>query len=154
MAAVTPQTFTLPWPVGSNALWRAVNGRNILSKRARLWVEAAKKELMAQHPVPIPGPVEVRFEFCGPTKQPYDLDGRQKAPLDLLVKLGIIRNDNNKVVKRIVAEEGEGFVGARITVTPWEPVAKEIGRGGASASSAAASAGVTSRSCRRAQANT
>lgn len=111
--------FILSWPPSTNSLWRAFKGRNILSRRARLWSESASIELLAQGAKPIKGQVQVEIEFSSPTKHLYDLDNRIKAVLDLLVHNSIIEADDCSVVKRIVARVGSGFTGAKVVIVPY-----------------------------------
>ncbi len=116
---MTPQTFQLPWPVSTNGLWRAYRGRNILSQPARAWAKAGAMELMVQKARPIKGPVSILIELCPPTKRAFDIDNRLKAPIDLLVRCGVLEADDNSIVREVIARVGS-HVGARITVTPLD----------------------------------
>lgn len=111
-------TYLLSWPPSTNDLWRAVNGRNILSRRARAWAETAGKEVLAQGLTTFPGPVTVDIDLQSPFRRPYDPDNRVKAVMDLLVKCAIIEGDSDRQVHRItVSTQESGFVGARVTIT-------------------------------------
>lgn len=114
------QTFFLSWPPSTNSLWRAFRGRNILSAKARVWHDVASKELICQKARPISGPVQIELALKSPTKRLYDLDNRIKAVLDLLVKNGIIEDDNNQILKRLVVSVDGDFVGATISVMRHE----------------------------------
>ena len=92
-------TYLVSWPPSTNGLWRAFRGRNILSRRARLWAESAAKELAEQRAKPIAGKVIIDIELNSPFKRSYDPDNRVKAVMDLLVKNGIIEDDSNQFVK-------------------------------------------------------
>lgn len=109
-------TILLSWPPSTNDLWRAVRGRNILSRKARLWLELAGKELLEQKIKPILGEIEMEIELCSPFNRPFDLDNRVKAVLDLLVKSGIIEDDSNRFLKRLVVSVGSGFKGATVVI--------------------------------------
>ena len=109
-------TYLLSWPPSTNAIWRSYNGRNILSKEARAWREAAYIELVEQAATPVHGPVEVWIELCSPTRRKFDLDNRVKAVLDLISRAGIIDDDNNTVLQKLTVSCGKGFVGARLTI--------------------------------------
>ena len=116
--------YTVSWPPSTNDLWRAVKGRNILSRRARLWTEAASLELIAQGIERIIGPVHVRVELNSPWKRPYDPDNRIKALLDLLVKNSILEDDKDSIIHRleIVTRGFEAtFTGARVTIEGLSP---------------------------------
>jgi Holliday junction resolvase RusA-like endonuclease len=111
-------TYVVSWPPSVNELWRSWNGRNILSSRARRWKAAAELELLAQKPVPVPGQVAIHIELASPYGRRFDPDNKVKALLDLLVKNGIIEDDSDKIIKeQRVTVDGEGFKGARVTIT-------------------------------------
>jgi Holliday junction resolvase RusA-like endonuclease len=112
------RSYVVSWPPSVNELWRSWNGRNILSSRARRWKAAAEVELLAQKPVPVPGPVVIHVELASPYGRRFDPDNKIKALFDLLVKSGIIEKDDDSIVKdHRVTVDGEGFKGARITIT-------------------------------------
>lgn len=98
------RTYHLPWPISVNSLWRAYKGRNILSRRARLWAEIAEKQLALQEPQPIKGSVQLTIQLSPPTKRAYDLDNRCKSLIDLLVACGVIEADDAGTLKRLVVE--------------------------------------------------
>ena len=120
----TTQTFLLPWPPSVNGMWRAVQGRNILSQRYRLWREAAGRALRDQRPKDMMGPVRVAIELAPPDARAFDLDNRVKPLLDLLVANGVITGDDHLTVREISVSAAEGFAahgsGARVTVAPAE----------------------------------
>jgi Holliday junction resolvase RusA-like endonuclease len=113
---MTMQSFIVSWPPSTNAIWRSVRGRNILSEAYRSWRNTAGKQLLAQCARPIEGPVAIKLELCSPTR-PFDLDNRCKACLDLLTSHGVIASDDARTVKHLSVCEGSGFTGARLTVT-------------------------------------
>lgn len=107
----------LSWPPSVNDLYRAFRGRNILSAKARKWYEDGKAELLLQRATPVIGTVEIAVELASPTKRRYDPDNRIKAIFDLLVRCGIIEDDDNATIKRYSVDvDGEGFLGARVTI--------------------------------------
>ena len=115
------QTLILSWPPSTNDLWRAYRGRNILSRRARLWADAAGKELLSQNIKPVKGPVWVDIALQSPYKRSFDPDNRVKALLDLLVKHTILEQDNNHIIHRLtVYTQIVGFEGARVTIQEAE----------------------------------
>jgi Holliday junction resolvase RusA-like endonuclease len=101
----------LPWPVSTNAIWRAVKGRNIKSEAYRKWQEAAGWSLAAQRPAKIKGPVR-------PSRRAFDLDNRIKAIADLLVAHRVIEGDHSTVVRELTVELGTGLPGALIEIVP------------------------------------
>jgi Holliday junction resolvase RusA-like endonuclease len=127
-----PQTLTLPWPVSVNELYRAVSfgnkPRNILSARARLFYEAAKGALLEQKAFLMQGPVDIAIQLAPPTKRVFDADGKLKATLDALVHAGVLQDDSWKFIKRTTYEVvwDAGFIGARVTITPWEKQPNEV----------------------------
>lgn len=99
--------YFLPWPPTVNSLWRNL-GRTVLSKRGRLWKQAAQMELLSQERPrePFQGPVWVTIELRPPDRRRRDLDNHAKAVLDALVDAGILIDDSMHVVRRLVIESG------------------------------------------------
>lgn len=111
--------YFLSWPPSQNALWRAYNGRNILSAQGRQWYKTAADELLCQRARPIKGPVVIQVDLAAPTRREYDPDNKVKALFDSLVKSGIIEDDSNRIIKRhSVSVDGES-VGAKVTIIPF-----------------------------------
>ena len=69
------------WPPSVNGLYRAINGRSILTKKARAWYKNNK--LMLQ---PMEGRLGVTIKLYPPDKRRRDIDNYSKAVLDLLTK--------------------------------------------------------------------
>lgn len=112
--------FVLPFPPSVNGTFRKHNGSH-LSEKYREWRDHAAMRLMLYRCRHIPGPVMPEIAYRAPDKRYRDIDNLLKAPLDLLVKQGIIEDDNSRVVREIRArwvEEGEPC-----TVTIWRSVA-------------------------------
>lgn len=117
----------LPWPPTVNDIWRAVKGRNILSKRYRSWRARALAELVVQRERgrlnPVSGPVTVSIDLYPPDGRIFDIDNRIKACLDALVEACIIEADDLRTVRGVcvkaceVCKEG-GF--ARVFIEQWE----------------------------------
>lgn len=85
----------VPIPPGVNNLFATVGKRRVKSKRYRDWREAAWASVMQQtRPEAIRGPFVASFLVTRPDKRKRDLDGLLKAPLDLLVDLGLIDDDS------------------------------------------------------------
>jgi crossover junction endodeoxyribonuclease RusA len=92
-------TITLPFPPSVNGTFRKHNGSH-LSERYREWRDAAGWELKAQRPQPIKGKVHIEMQLVAPDRRARDGDNLLKAPLDLLVKHGIVEDDSNKFVSK------------------------------------------------------
>ena len=84
----------LPWPPGLNNLF--ANGRKgrYRTPRYEAWITEAGLRLNRQRPRPIAGPFKAEMVFDRPDEMRRDLDGLAKAPLDLLVKAGVIVDDS------------------------------------------------------------
>lgn len=88
-------TINLPYPPVLNHLYANVPGKGrVKSERYRQWANAAGWELQAQRPTPVAGPVNVSILLGRPDRRRRDLDGTSKAPLDLLVRHGVIEDDS------------------------------------------------------------
>lgn len=88
-------TVNLPFPPALNNLYANVPGRGrVKAERYVKWANAAGWDLKAARPEPVSGPVSVSILLGRPDKRKRDLDGLAKAPLDLLVKHGVISDDS------------------------------------------------------------
>jgi crossover junction endodeoxyribonuclease RusA len=84
----------LPFPPAVNNLFATFNNRRIRTRRYEAWLSEAGAQLMAQNPPRITGPFRVTITAVRPDLRRRDLDGILKAPLDLLVKHGIVEDDS------------------------------------------------------------
>ncbi len=119
------QTFLLPWPPTVNALWRAYKGRNILSAVARAWAKQAEQKLMVQKAKPVKGPIQLYIRLSSPHGRRFDPDNRIKAPIDVLVRMGIIEEDDDKIVRKLTVEPCADIKGVQITIIPFNGTARE-----------------------------
>jgi Holliday junction resolvase RusA-like endonuclease len=113
--------YLVPWPPSVNQYWRAVKGRNILSEKARKWKKLAEQQLMTQKIEMMEGPAVIIIHLYPPTRRKYDIDNRVKAILDLLVKCGIIEDDDNEHVVQLTVKHAavcRDNPGAKIAVMP------------------------------------
>jgi Holliday junction resolvase RusA-like endonuclease len=114
----------LPWPISTNAIWRAISmggrPRNILSKKYREWKIKADAAILEQNPERISGPVSIAIELCPPNKRAFDLDNKAKCLLDILVLHQIIESDSINCVRYLTIGLADGFEGARILIGAWE----------------------------------
>lgn len=109
------EPIVLPFPPSVNGTFRQHNGSR-LSKRYIAWRDAATVELLRQRPTKHCGRVALTLEFAAPDRRPRDIDNLLKAPLDLLVKQGIIEDDNIKVVREVTARWVENGPPCSITI--------------------------------------
>ena len=103
-------TLTLPYPPGSNRLWRSVRGRTILSAEAIAWKQTAAWQARAVGCPPLAGNVAVqmilhpRLTKAGKASRTrLDVDGGIKITLDALQGLAYA---NDKQVTRLSAQIG------------------------------------------------
>jgi len=111
-------TYKLPLPPTTNNLFNSGTARRYVSPVYAAWQRMAGWELQAQraaapHPM-IQDPVQLIVLVRRPSGR-SDLDNRLKAPLDLLVKHGVIRDDSQ--IERLVAAWAD-VEGCVVTVEP------------------------------------
>jgi crossover junction endodeoxyribonuclease RusA len=87
--------IVLPWPPAVNNLFLNADGRGrIRTKRYDAWIAEATAHVWQQRPLKLKGRFHVTIQCDPPDRRRRDLDGLAKAPLDLLVKTGIIEDDS------------------------------------------------------------
>tara|TARA_R110002020_G_C16295509_1_gene772759 strand:- start:1440 stop:1787 length:348 start_codon:yes stop_codon:yes gene_type:complete len=98
---------TLPWPPTVNTYWRSVNGRNILSKKAREYKKLAAKFLVAMD---LKGDLKVVIECNMPDKRRRDLDNLLKPLLDVMDECGVYEDDSQisdlRILKSSYGDKG------------------------------------------------
>ena len=104
----------LPFPPSLNNLFKNVARGRARTQRYEAWAHEAGWLLRQQYPGRVAGPFNVALVFERPDKRRRDLDGLAKAPLDLLVTLGIIENDY--LAQRITLA-WSGTVGGLVHIT-------------------------------------
>lgn len=92
--------FDLPVPPSVNALYANVPGGRVLTQQYRDWLEAAGWELKLQKTKPMAGAVGLTLLIAMPERK-RDLGNMEKAVSDLLVKHGIMADDNSDVLQEI-----------------------------------------------------
>ena len=98
-------TLVLPFPPGVNNLFATVGKRRVVSKRYAAWrtvAQYAVADRFDEKSDAVSGPFVARLSFDRPDKRRRDLDGLVKAPLDLLVSMGVIEDDH--LAQRITLE--------------------------------------------------
>jgi crossover junction endodeoxyribonuclease RusA len=89
--------LTLPIPPSVNAMYRAIRGRNILSKQGREWYRDSVPEIIRQAKgVSTSSRCAVDISLYFPDRRRTDLDNRCKGCLDALTK-GRVFNDDSQV---------------------------------------------------------
>lgn len=107
--------FYLDTAPSVNAMYRNVPrvGR-VKSSVYTAWVNNALKEMLVQKARPVTPPVALTIEL--PDDMRGDLDGRLKGTIDLLVKAGVIPDDNRRYVRSVTASFYEAKKRMRVTV--------------------------------------
>lgn len=97
--------LTLPYPPSVNGYWRAVNGRQIISKRGREYRRAVV-DAVALLPIdsPVSGSLAVTIWASMPDKRRRDLDNLLKSSLDALGHAGVYEDDSQIDDLRVVRE--------------------------------------------------
>jgi Holliday junction resolvase RusA-like endonuclease len=110
-------TLALPKPPSVNNLFLNIPGRGRApSGEYKAWKAEAGAMVRLQGPTPMRGPVSILLVIDEGNR--CDRDNLMKAPLDLLVELGIIEGDGPGIVKEITIRSGE-VDGALVTITQW-----------------------------------
>jgi Holliday junction resolvase RusA-like endonuclease len=91
----------LPIAPGVNGLFINAGRKRVVSPGYRAWREQASAVLTAQRPGSITGPVRITLDVGKTDRRKADIDGRAKAPIDLLVQLGIIPGDDFSIVREV-----------------------------------------------------
>lgn len=108
-------TFYLDTAPSVNAMYRNVPKIGRVKSSAYVsWVNNALKEMLVQKARPVETPVALTIEL--PDDMRGDLDGRLKGTIDLLVKAGVIPDDNRRYVRSVTATFYEAKKRMRITV--------------------------------------
>ena len=106
--------LTKPIPSTNNLFINVRRGR-IPSQQYETWKQEAQIDYLRQRPKPVTGPVNITMEFQEP-KRRRDIDNMTKAPLDFLVKTGIIEADDQTIVRKLNLAWSDEVEGCRITI--------------------------------------
>lgn len=99
--------LTLPYPPSLSKYWRAVDGRNILSKAGRVYRVQAHAAILEQVDLPIQtmdGSLSVEIIAMMPDRRRRDLDNILKAVCDILSHARIYQDDSQ--IDRLLVERG------------------------------------------------
>ena len=108
--------IVLPWPPSVNRMWRAFEGRNILSQAGREYRAAGLVALLVQRPAPwlAESRLSVSVVLCPPTRRKFDVDNFWKAPGDLLTHGGVYADDSQ--IDELLIRRGPVVAGGRVEV--------------------------------------
>ncbi len=88
-------TVHLPMPPSVNSLYGGGSGQQrFMSKRYKAWIASCPQLPQLQ----ITQPICVEYVFAWPDKRLRDLQNFIKAPMDYMVKSGVIADDNYTIV--------------------------------------------------------
>lgn len=91
----------LPFPPSLNSLYPGKVRRH-KSRKYEAWIMEAKRALTQQHFTQFDRPVQVHYKFGKPDKRQRDLANLEKAPSDLLVLCGVLKDDS--LIHKLVME--------------------------------------------------
>lgn len=110
--------LTLPWPPSLNRVYRAVNGRLILSAEARAYQARASRALpVGKVPPPLDGRLAVWMTLHPPVKlgkRKWDIANREKLMIDCLTHQRVWLDDSQ--IDCLVILRGEPFGAGKVEV--------------------------------------
>lgn len=90
--------LALPYPPSVNHYWRHTrDGKHYISAEGKAF--RAKVLQICRLFDPFAGAVKIKMEVFYPDKRERDPDNLQKALFDALTASGLIKDDNNKIIK-------------------------------------------------------
>jgi Holliday junction resolvase RusA-like endonuclease len=101
--AADVRTIPLQKPISVNGMYRNARGRGrVKTERYKTWRQAAGWEAKSSGPLrPVKGPVHITLYVSEDGVRNMDLDNTAKGYLDLFVTLGVIEDDNRKIVRSL-----------------------------------------------------
>lgn len=117
-------SVNLPAPISVNAMFinrasKGMKGR-MVSARYLAWRKEADAMLWTQKPLPrFPSTVALCIAVQEPSRR-ADLDNMLKGLIDYVVHCGIIKADDNSIVRMIVANWSKEIVGSKVTISEME----------------------------------
>lgn len=116
--------ISLPFPPSVNSMFANVPGKGrVKSKEYKAWTIEALWELKAQKVKPIDGELTINIGLVAPSKRAMDCDNRIKPILDILTQAGVIKDDNNKHVRKVSAEWLASGEPCRVLIFQYEDAA-------------------------------
>lgn len=120
----------LPFPVPLSACFKDVSfksrktGKMVRTRaptsRYEEWQRAAHDTILQQKPRPIRGMVSIFVRLVAPDKRQRDAGNCDKAICDILVKAGLIEDDNNRFVKRLTYQWADDGPPCIVLVQPFQ----------------------------------
>lgn len=116
---ITRAQIWLPWPPSVWKLYgKRPSGKKYRTKEYDDWRREAGWLLKTQKIQPIVGPVSAHLRLTPPDKRQRDADNYEKAAFDLLVNLGVIQDDNSKILRSKLTEwADDDQPGIHLTIT-------------------------------------
>lgn len=91
--------FRLPFPVSVNQIYGGGSGqKRFPSKKYKSWLASCPK----LHPAQIDYPVNMEYIFSWPDNRDRDISNYIKGAEDYIVKSGVLKDDNWKIVSSIL----------------------------------------------------
>jgi len=96
-------TLPIPKPISVNNIFVNRGRSRVKSERYRVWRNAAEWTVKAAGPITsIAGPVDVTLYITEVGVSPrMDIDNTAKAYIDLLVRLGVIKDDSRRILRAL-----------------------------------------------------
>ena len=109
-------TITLPWPPSTNAAWRSVSGRVLISAQGRAYRKAVLAEVATGRgrAAPLAGRLAVGIILHAPDRRRRDVDNYAKQLLDACTHAGLWLDDSQIDDLRI--RRGEILKGGAVTL--------------------------------------
>lgn len=103
-----------------NSMYRNVPGvGRVKSTAYKKWAKIAMFEMMAQRKLPLPVPPVCLTIRLPDSNGRGDLSNRVKCLEDLLVRMGMISDDNDKIIRKLVVEVGAAKGRCEIELTEY-----------------------------------
>lgn len=118
--------LTLPWPPSTNKIWRAVGGRILLAKLARVYKAKVKHALPSGPVQPLKGRLVVWMTLHAPTdiNPVWDIANREKLLFDTLTQQRVWGDDSQidcLIITRGSPDPGRGRAELAIWESPEAP---------------------------------
>ena len=113
----------LPYPPTLNTAFINIPGRGrVTSGKYKAWTTEALWMVKSQKPTKFSVEVSISIGIVAPDKRPRDIDNLIKPCLDLLVKAGVIQDDNSKYVRKVSAQWLASGPPCVVLILPYEDI--------------------------------